>query len=214
MLHAIRFIRLPDSMGINIPQGPSSIFPQPIQHGTRTRHLSTRADYRLISGKRITFLMCVVGICSTLLLWVTSNSTVLLDSTISQRNAIARDRGLRIFTCILSTITAVIVRYHVHRQMATFSPYILFLLSTSTILSLGSFFNYVLLVNWSKSRDFQRITLFGTAFLFLFNSLSAFVYVRFGRIVAIIDHPVPAANTAPIDDPPPKYEEVTKISSF
>ena len=65
--------------------GPSSIFPQPIQHGTRTRHLSTRADYRLISGKRITFLMCVVGICSTLLLWVTSNSSVLLDSTIIQR---------------------------------------------------------------------------------------------------------------------------------
>ncbi|CBY22961.1 unnamed protein product [Oikopleura dioica] len=211
MLHAIRFIRLPDSMGINPPQGPASIFPQPIQHGTRARppH-GPRLDYRLISGKRITFLMCIVGICATLLLWVQFSYTN--GNATDEMN---RDRALRIFTCGLSILTAGIVKYHVSRQMATFSPYILFLLCTSTILSLGSFFNYVLLVDWAVSEEIERVILFGIAFLFLFNSLSAFVYVRFGRFVAIIDNPViPVESNMPIDDPPPKYEEVTKNSTF
>jgi len=48
----------------------------------------------------------------------------------------------------------------------------------------------VLLVDWAVSEEIERVILFGIAFLFLFNSLSAFVYVRFGRFVAIIDNPV------------------------
>ena len=47
----------------------------------------------------------------------------------------------------------------------------------------------MLLVDWAVSKEVERVILFGIAFLFLFNSLSAFVYVRFGRFVAIIDNP-------------------------